>query len=347
MITRSNYFNVLKLAFGKMSEHSDECVSYTGTRFANLFHLLDAKTRAGDLPIIDTEVSGLPILPDVVRIENDINRTSGKDLSIVREIKNQMINEMLVGKRMPTPQQLKDICEASYKNEIQDLKDKFGSNDFIVFSNALSVMFAENVHNDDDMNRKHYFWDYWPASVNQPFVTKLITDFSGSKISEYQSEYFNIVADKAQKFAGNGSTLYEFAREIDCFKHARTKEISRVIIRKLEMPGFLTSSEEVDVKLSNIEDPNYAWALHFDVKRLKSRGTIVTPAALLSPSSIKEDFFVNTTREETLEHQCSEFDRHVIMPPHTYRALEQLPEYKENIVIHIAPDDRTSLVENI
>ena len=287
MVTRSLYFNGLGRAIAGMSQHSDRLISQTGSRLDNLFHLLDIKTRAGDMPAIDFERSGLPVLPDVIRIENDIQTPPKGDPQLIKNIKNQMIDEMVGSKRMPTQQQICDVASAVYANEINHLKKEANENSFIVGTNSILVQDVHYTDEEGSIQKQLYSWDYWPAAKNYPSVTEMMIEYLDEDFAQAQDMYAKEASKIINKLSGTQHSILALAREIDRIRHGRTSELSRIQLRKFESIAMFASNEDTKNAFFNIENEKDAWALHFDVERLRSRGTIVKPSSILNPSSFR------------------------------------------------------------
>lgn len=348
MTDRALYFGILRKAFGGLAGHSDPQVARSAERFANLYDLLDFKTRAGETPTIDQQNSGFPVLPEIVRIAGDLRKGTVGKVRPSSEIVTEMLDEMIVGKRMPSAQQVEDMALTLYAGRIDQLGRGDSGADAVVGTSAVDtfkrVSPREIAH---DTKEVVYEWDYWPAISSQPCVSLARFELETEDAVSIEETARLEALRNAHGFTGAGHTLLNFALAMDKFQKARLKEIVRVNFTGLETPFFYNSSTEFQERLLGVDDEKQAWILNFEVERLKSRGTLRKQGGVLRSDVLSEDFHVNVHRAETQSRQCSTFDKHALMSVSAYKAVADMNQFLTETTVHVLSDDGAVLSENI
>lgn len=348
MTDRALYFGILKKAFGALSRHSDTQVARSSERFCNLYDLLDIKTRAGETPTIDRQNSGFPVHPEIVRVASDLRKGTLGTVRPAADIVNEMLDEMIVGKRMPSAQQVEDMALTLYAGRIDQLGRGDSGADAVVGTSAVEtfkrVSPREIVH---DTHEVRYEWDYWPAISSQPSVSlarmELETEDAVSLEETARLETLRV----AHGFTGAGNTLLMLAQALDKFQKARLKELVKITFTGIETPLFYSTSDDFHQRLAAVEDESNAWILRFEIERLRSRGTQRKPGGVLRSDILSEDFHVNVHRDETRTRQCSTFDRHALMSASAYKAISDKKAFLTETTVHVLSDDGSVMNENI
>ncbi|MDW9478822.1 hypothetical protein GOB57_08975 [Sinorhizobium meliloti] len=348
MTDRALYFGILKKAFGALCHHSDPQVARSAGRFCNLYDLLDIKTRTGETPTIDRQNSGFPIHPEVVRIASDLRKGTLGTVRPSAEIVNEMLDEMIVGKRMPSAQLVEDMALTLYSGRIDQLGKGDSGADAVVGTSAVETfkrVFPREIAHDTREVR--YEWDYWPATSSQPSASfarmELETEDAVSVEEWAKVETLRV----AHGFTGAGDTLLSLAQALDKFQKARLKELVRITYTGIETPLFHSTSDDFHQRLAAVDDESSAWILRFHVEKLRSRGTLRKPGGVLRSEVLSEDFHVNVHRDETRVRQCSSFDRHALMSSSAYKAISDKKAFLSETTVHVVSDDGTVLNENI
>nr|WP_250807923.1 hypothetical protein [Neorhizobium tomejilense] len=348
MADRALYFGILKKAFGALSRHSDPQVARSAVRFGNLYDLLDLSTRAGGTPTVDRENSGFPIHPEIVRIAGDLRKGTIGRVRPAAVIRDEMLDEMIVGKRMPTDQQIEDMAYALYNERIDQLGRGDSGADAVVGTSAVEtfklVSPREIAH---DTGEVRYEWDYWPAMDSKPVVTLARVEFQTEDTVSVENWARVETLRAAQGFTGAGNTLLMLAQAIDKCQPTRLKELVKITFTGIETPLFHSSSEDFHRRLAAIDDEADAWILTFEIERLRSKGTQRKAAGLFRPDILTEEFHVNTHREETSKRKCSAFDRHALMSASAYKAISDKKAFLSETTVHVLADDGSVLNENI
>lgn len=348
MTDRALYFGILMKAFGALSRHSDKQVARSAERFVNLCDLLDIKTRIGETPTIDRQNSGFPIHPEIVRIASDLRKGLIGTARPSSEIVEEMLDEMIVGKRMPSDQQLEDMALSLYSDRIAQLgRGDSGADDVIGPSVAETFKRLSPREIAHDTKEVTYEWDFWPAIDSKPSVTsaRLVLETEDAVSVE---QWLRIETTRAAHgFTGAGNTLLQLGQAIDKFQKARLKELVKVTFTGIETPLFHSSSDDLHERLAAIDDETNAWILQFEIERLRSRGTLRKGRGIFGSETASEDFHVNAHREETKTRCCSAFDRHALMSASAYKAISDKKAFLAETTIHVVSDDGSVLNENI
>lgn len=348
MADRTLYFNTLKKAFGALALHSDVQIARAAVRFGNLADLLDIKTRAGGDPTVDQQNSGFPLLPEVVRVAGDLRKGTAVRSRPTREIVDEMLDEMIVGKRLPGAQLVEDMALALYVERIASLGKGDSGADEVVGANVTDtfkrISPREIDHSTTDVV---YEWDYWPATNSQPSVTtaRLVLESEDPASAEGWAKVELIRA--AHGFTGAGHTLLQLAQAVDKFQKARLKQLVRITFTNIETPLFHATDDDFHQRLSGIEDEETAWILRFRVVKLNSKGTVRRAGGFLSGEVASEDFYVNVHREDTKRRSCSTYDEHVLMTASAYKAISDKTDFLRDTTVHVVSDDGLTLNENI
>lgn len=348
MTDRALYFGILKKAFGALSRHSDLQVARSAVRFGNLYDLLDLSTRAGETPTIDRQNSGFPIHPEILRIAGDLRKGTLGNARPTVDIVNEMLDEMIVGKRMPSDQQIEDMALALYVNRIDQLGRGDSGADAVVGTSAAEtfkrVEPREIAHNTRTIV---YEWDYWPALDSKPSVTLARIDLDTEDALSVEEWARIETMRSAHGYTGAGNTLLMLAQAIDKFSKARLKELVKITFTGIETPLFHSTSDDFHARLAAIDDESNAWILRFEVERLRSKGTLRKSVGLLGRESVSEDFHVNIHRDDTRTRGCSAFDRHALMSSSAYKAISDKKSFLAETTVHVLSDDGSVLNENI
>lgn len=348
MTDRALYFGILKKALGALSRHSDTQVARSAARFENLTDLLDLSTRAGGAPTIDRENSGFPIHPEIVRIAGDLRKGPIGKIRPTREIVSEMLDEMIVGKRMPSDQQIEDMALSQYACRIDQLGKGDSGADAVIGTSVVEtfkrVSPREIAHDTPEVV---YEWDFWPAMNSQPSVISARMGLETEDAVSVEEWAKMETMRAAHGFTGAGNTLLMLAQAIDKFQKARLRELVKVTFTGIETPSFHSTTEDFHDRLSAIDDESTAWILRFEVERLRSKGTVRKSAGLLRGETAYEDFHVNIHREETRTRGCSAFDRHALMSASAYKAISDKSAFLSETTVHVLSDDGQVLNENI
>jgi hypothetical protein len=348
MTDRALYFGILKQAFGALSRHSDPQVARSAERFCNLYDLLDIKTRTGETPTIDRENSGFPIHPEIVRIASDLRKGTLGSVRPAAAIVDEMLDEMIVGKRMPTAQQLEDMALTLYAGRIAQLgKGESGADSVVGTSAAETFKRVWPRVIAHDTTELRYEWDFWPAITSQPCTTLACMELETEDAVSVEEWAKVETLRAAHGFTGAGNTLLSLARAIDKFQKARLKELVKITFTGIETPLFHCTTDDFHTRLAAIDDESNAWILRFEVEKLRSRGTLRKSGGAFRADQLSEDFHVNVHRVETKTRQCSTFDRHALMSASAYKAISDKKEFLFETTVHVLSDDGSVLNENI
>ena len=348
MPDRALYFGILRKAFGGLARHSDAQVARSASRFANLYELLDVKTRTGDSPTVDRQNSGFPIHPEVVRVAGDLRKGAIGKVRPTGEVIDEMLDEMIVGKRMPSAQQLEDMAVTLYA----ELLDRFGHGesgaDAVVGTSAAETFKRLSPREIARDTREVVFeWDYWPALDSRPCITTARIELETEDAVSVEEWARIELMRAAHGFTGSGHTLLQLGQAVDRFQKARLKELVRITFTGIETPLFHSTSPEFHARLAAVDDEAEAWILRFEVERLRSRGTVRKGGGLFSGEQAHEDFHVNVHRDETRTRSCSAFDRHAVMSASAYKAVSDMRDFLIGTTVHVLADGGSVLNENI
>ena len=348
MTDRALYFGILRKALGALSRHSDAQVARSAARFANLTDLLDLSTRAGETPTIDRENSGFPIHPEIVRIAGDLRKGPLGKVRSSADIVDEMLDEMIVGKRMPSDQQIEDMALSQYAGRIDQLGKGDSGADAVVGTSVVDTFKRVTPREINHETREvRYEWDFWPAMNSRPTVTTARMELETEDAVSVEEWAKMETMRAAHGFTGVGNTLLMLAQAIDKFQKARLKELVKVTFTGIETPAFHSTSEDFHARLAAIDDEATAWILRFEVEKLRSKGTLRKSAGLLRGEVVSEDFHVNVHREDTKTRGCSAFDRHAIMSASAYKAISDKKAFLSETTVHVLSDDGAVLNENI
>jgi hypothetical protein len=348
MPDRALYFGILKKAFGALSGHSDPQVARSAARFVNLYDLLDLSTRAGGTPTVDRQNSGFPIHPEIVRIAGDLRKGTIGQARLPSEIRDEMLDEMIIGKRMPTDQQIEDMALALYNARIDQLgRGDSGADSVVGTSPVETFKLVSPREIEFDTKEVRYEWDYWPAMDSKPVITMARIDFQSEDTRSVENWARVETLRAAQGFTGAGNNLLMLAQAIDKCQPTRLKELVKITFTGIQTPLFHSSSEDFHSRLAAIDDESNAFILTFEVERLRSKGTHRKSGGVFRQDILSEDFHVNIHRHETASRKCSAFDRHALMSASAYTAISDKKDFLSETTVHVLSDDGSVMNENI
>jgi hypothetical protein len=259
-----------------------------------------------------------------------------------------MLDEMLVGKRMPNDQQVEDMAVSIYADRIGFLgKGDSGADAVVGASVAETFKRISPREIGHDTREIAYEWDYWPAMDSRPSVTlaRMELDTEDAVGVEEWARVETMRA--AHGFTGSGNTLLMLGQAIDKFQKARLKELVKITFTGIDTPMFHSPSEDFHSRLAGLDDEENAWILRFEIARLRSKGTQRKSGGLLRPDVLSEDFHVNVHRQQTRERGCSAFDSHALMSASAYTSIADKSTFLSQTIVHVVSDDGSVLNENI
>lgn len=347
MTSNRSHIETLGKAFLGLSKHSDGLIGRAAVRFHNLVQLMDSKSKTGIDPTMDAQNSGFPILPEVMRVSSDLRKGTLDTARRTDEVLKEMLNEMLVSKRLPNGQQIEDMALAKYAEKLSVLgRGESGADEVLGPTTVETFKRVSPREVESDTREVVYEWDYWPASDSRPAVTTARIEIESADPIATENWIKVEVMRAAHEYSGAGATLFELAAEIDKNQKMRLKELTKVTFTGIETPGFHTTSEELHALLSSVEDETKSWILTFEVEKLKSRGTQIKRRFIM-PAVKYEDFYVNPHQKETIARRCSSFDRHAVMPSKSYGVVSGMKDFVKETMIHVVSDDGRTLNENL
>lgn len=341
MSTREFYFRTLGRMTSALSAYSDPLVADGFKRLNNLFRLMDLRTASGDAPTIDLVRSGLPILREVISVCNDLEDAPKAAPGVSsQELRDAMLDEMLVRRRLPDERMVGGMARALYREEVARMQPAQGARTQVFQADASRSFKFDLVESDGTWVA---VWDFWDGTGSRAIVVE--ATFQARVAIREEIDAVNNVAGK---FSGVGFSPLSLATEIDeVTRNLRLVKLRKVIVGPFLSEIFSKVDDPVMDAMKASDDIEDAWAVRWTVDTVVSAGTKMVGGGLFKAARPRQNFVVTLTDPDCAMRSVTSVERHAAMPHGMFQRLasqrHECSSLKDS-AIHVLSGDH--LLEN-
>jgi hypothetical protein len=318
---REFYFRTLGRMTDVLSGHSDTIVSESFERLGHLFRLMDLRTAAGDEPTIDLQRSGLPILREVISVCNDLDAAPGSDADAreAADIKAEMLDDMLVRRRVPSERLRKEMARALYRKTVDEERPSPGARPTVFQADANRSFVYADTRDARGNPGARATWDFWDGPSSRAIM--IFADFRLEDPSALASE-MPAVRSVASRFSATGFTPLSLASEIDdATLGLRLVKLSKITVGPFLSEAFSAVDDPIMDAMKAAEDIEDAWAIRWTVDHILAGGTKWVSGGLFKPQRPQQNFLVTLTDPDCAMRSVTSVERHVAMPHGMFQRL--------------------------
>lgn len=334
MSLHSLYFQTFERILTGLTTISDPMVVHMATHLLPLFKLLEQKAYTDHFPALDRERSGLPILPEIIKIHQEIANATPPKRS-VDTIRANLLDEMLIKRRLPNDKLLQNIEQSLYATMLME----------------KGTLFQGEPNDLDPMTDGSFLrlsWDFWDGATATPiFCRAWLHEQIRAPIDE------ELIRSLGRRFSGSGYTPLAMAIEFDdAIEDLRLKHLRKLTFGPFLSPIFSSAGSLFSPLLQDMADDRANWMLFWQIDEVISSGTENKREGFFRSKRPRERFLTDTSDATLIKRGASTTRQHLLMPPPIYQKIADCsPDNAITTALHhtrkhvLATDDK--LIENI
>ena len=301
------YVAELTRAVSALQHHSDTTVAGTFRRLARTMALIGLKAEAGGPVTYDRQGDGFPVLSEILALDQALSHGAmpDKEPAALRET---LLDEMLVRRRMPRPLQLQELARAVYLRELQAGEAPFG---------AQAERFVPVLEN----GYLKVAWDHWDGPRSTPVHT--VAWFMHKGPAPFPAEALTRVA---RRVSGAAFTPLAAAIEFDdASETTRLKKLVRMPVGPYRSPAFTVLDGPTAELLASMDVDEEAFSLAFHIDAVVSTGTRIVGKGWFSNGVERETYAVDRGDALASERGSSHSMSHILIPHAARQRLHDEP----------------------
>ncbi len=319
------------------------------TRLQAAAHSWALQAHYNDRFHIDLRESGFPAYREVLAL-NDAQRDAKKRLAELPDpsrIKNDMIDQMMKSRKMPTALQ-KKMAERLFFQDLRKHSDHKGV--FPPFMKPKTIRISKNPSN----GRPYYvvYWSVYDGVANLPLLYTLVVEDSSKSVADGQAEHSfeQAVRPKGGKLSKSGAeegmegipngelsnkftkfveshsgyalTLTTIGTALDQdFPELHPKQLRRFVLGPFYAGGITRHNEIVQELLDKVDYTPDSWLLTWTMQELYSASEKPGQRRFWSSTPPSQIFHINTDDVDCVQQGVSAVEYHALVPHAAYQAV--------------------------